>query len=245
METPAHAEHILNLHELVTGTADIKAILQGVTGFAANAMSQAAGADIDCALTLRRRKRTATVAGSSDKAILLDHIEQALGQGPCLDALDQGKPLLLDDVATDVSWPEYSQALAAEGCHSALGVPMDLGETSEAVLNFFASKPGLFTPAVIDEAAAFAHVAGSTLRLAIRIETVEQLNADLKTAMATRTVIDLASGAIMAQNRCTQEEAFKLITKASSHRNEKVHKVATDIITHLAGTVDGTLHFED
>lgn len=98
---------------------------------------------------------------------------------------------------------------------------------------------------MIDEAAAFAHVAGSTLRLAIRIETVEQLNADLKTAMATRTVIDLASGAIMAQNRCTQEEAFNLITKASSHRNEKVHKVATDIITHLAGTVDGTLHFED
>ncbi|WP_369745662.1 GAF and ANTAR domain-containing protein [Paenarthrobacter sp. AMU7] len=245
METPVHAEHILSLHELVTGTADINAILQGVTGFASTAMSRAAGEQIDCALTLRRRKRTATVAGSSDKAILLDHIEQDLGQGPCLDALDQGRPLLLDDVATDVSWPEYSRALAAEGCHSALGVPMDLGETSEAVLNFFAPKPGLFTPDVINEAAAFAHVAGSALRLAIRIETVEQLNTDLKTAMATRTVIDLACGAIMAQNRCTQEEAFKLITKASSHRNEKVHKVATDIITHVGGAAEGSLHFED
>ncbi|WP_416405535.1 GAF and ANTAR domain-containing protein [Arthrobacter sp. LFS091] len=245
MEPLVHADQILSLHELVTGTADIKAILQGVTGFASTALTQAAGDHIDCALTLRRRKRTATVAGSSDKAVLLDHIEQNLGQGPCLDALDQGKPLLLDDVATDVSWPEYSRALAAEGCRSALGVPMDLGETSEAVLNFFASKPGLFTPGVIDEAAAFAHLAGSTLRLAIRIETVEQLNADLKSAMASRTVIDLASGAIMAQNRCTQEEAFKLITKASSHRNEKVHKVATDIITKLTGAAGATPHFED
>ena len=152
---------------------------------------------------------------------------------------------MLDDVETDVSWPEYSRALAAEGCRSALGVPMDLGESSEAVLNFFASKPGLFTPEVVDEAAAFAHVAGSALRLAIRIETVEQLNTDLKTAMATRTIIDLACGAIMAQNRCTQEEAFKFITKASSHRNEKVSKVATDIITNLGGSADGPLRFED
>ena len=238
-------EHILSLHELVTGSAEIKAIPQGGAGLVANTLSQAAGVHIGCALTLRRRKRTATVAGSSDKAILLDHIEQALGQGPCLDALDQGKPLLLDDVAMDVSWPEYSRALAAEGCRSALGVPMDLGETSEAVLNLFASKPGLFTPDVINEAAAFAHVAGSTLRLAIRIETVEQLNTDLKTAMATRTVIDLARGAIMAQNRCTQEEAFKLITKASNQRNEKVHKVAADIITHVGGAAEEPLHYED
>jgi hypothetical protein len=135
-----------------------------MTGFAFAAMSQAAGDHIDCALTLRRRKRTATVAGSSDKAVLLDHIEQRLGQGPCLDALDQGKPLLLDDVATDVSWPEYSRAMAAHGCRSALGVPMDLGETSQAVLNFFASEPGLVYDFGGDEAAAFAHVAGSTLR---------------------------------------------------------------------------------
>ncbi|WP_425327184.1 GAF domain-containing protein [Pseudarthrobacter sp. NS4] len=113
-----------------------------------------------------------------------------------------GRPVLLDDVATDKNWPRYSRALAAEGCRSALGVPMDLGKTAEAVLNFFAPTAGVFTDTVIKEAEGFAHVAGSTLRLAIRIETGEQLNADLKTAMATRTIIDAACGVIMAQNRC-------------------------------------------
>ncbi len=245
METPAHAEHILSLHELVTSSSDITGILRGVTGFASTAMTRAAGAPIDCALTLRRRKRTATIAGSSEKAVLLDNIEQKLGQGPCVDALNAGHPMLLADVATDVEWPEYSRVLAENGCRSALGVPMDLGESSEAVLNFFASEAGLFTPEVIDEAAAFADVAGSTLRLAIRIETVEQLNRDLKTAMATRTVIDLACGVIMAQNRCTQEEAFKTLNKASSHRNEKVHVVASSIVANLSGTTTTSAYFED
>lgn len=245
MDSPGHAEHIISLHELVAGSADIQTILNGLTGFAADAISKAAGETIDCALTLRRRKRTATVAGSSDKAVMLDHIEQSLAQGPCLDALDLGHPVLLADVSTDTNWPEYSRALAVEGCHSALGVPMDLGETSEAVLNFFAPTTGVFTDEVISEAAAFAQVAGSTLRLAIRIETVEQLNADLKTAMATRTVIDAACGVIMGQNRCSHDEAFKLLAKASGHRNQKLHDVAAELIARLGVTPEHSLHFED
>ncbi|WP_258805739.1 hypothetical protein [Pseudarthrobacter sp. NS4] len=52
-------------------SADLQTVLNGLTGFAADAISKAAGQMIDCALTLRRRKRTATVAGSSDKAVML------------------------------------------------------------------------------------------------------------------------------------------------------------------------------
>jgi transcriptional regulator with GAF, ATPase, and Fis domain len=245
MEPLEQAEHILGLHELVTGSTDIQGILTGVTGFASDAMSQVAGVRIDCALTLRRRKRTATIAGSSDKAVLLDHIEQSLGQGPCVDALNAGHPVLLADVAAENSWPEYSRALAAAGVSSALGVPMDLGEISEAVLNFFAPTTGLFTEESIDAAAAFADVAGGTLRLAIRIETAEQLNRDLKTAMANRTVIDLARGVIMAQSRCSPEDAFKVLTEASSHRNQKLHTVAADLIAHLGGRPEAPLRFED
>ncbi|BCW61387.1 GAF and ANTAR domain-containing protein [Paenarthrobacter sp. MSM-2-10-13] len=245
MEPTANAEHIRSLHELVVGSSDIHGILNAVTGFARDAMSKVAGENIDCALTLRRRKRTATVAGSSERAVQLDKIEQELQQGPCLEALDAGHPVLLADVATDTKWPLYSRALAAEGVRSALGVPMDLGETSQAVINFFAPTAGIFTDAVIAEATAFADVVGSTLRLAIRIEAVEQLNADLKTAMSSRTVIDLACGVIMAQNRCNQDEAFSVLTKASSHRNQKLHAVASEIIANLSGSTDNQLRFDD
>ncbi|MFF2843295.1 GAF and ANTAR domain-containing protein [Paenarthrobacter sp. NPDC057981] len=245
MESFDHGEHIRGLHELVAGSADIKGTLDGLTRFAATAISQSSGAPIDCAVTLRRRKRTATVAGSSKKAVELDNLEQTLQEGPCLDALDKGRTVLLADVETDTNWPEYSKLLAGHGCHSALGVPLPLGETSEAVLNFFAPAPGLFTEEVIKEAEAFAEVAGSTLRLAIRIEAMEQLNADLKAAMASRTAIDLACGVIMAQSRISQDEAFRLLTQASSHRNQKLRTVAEEIVEKVTGSADAKLNFED
>ncbi|MDI2036468.1 hypothetical protein [Paenarthrobacter nitroguajacolicus] len=110
-----HEEHIRSFHELVTGSSDITGILKGVTVFAANAMSQPAEARIDCAITLRRRKRTATVAGNSEKAVDLDRIEKSLRQGPRLEAHTTGELTLLMNVATDVHWPKYSQILAAQG----------------------------------------------------------------------------------------------------------------------------------
>jgi hypothetical protein len=113
------------------------------------------------------------------------------------------------------------------------------------VLNFFAPAPGRFTDTVIKEAEEFARVAGSTLRLAIRIEAAEHLNIDLKAAMATRKIIDAACGLIMAQNRCGHDEAFNLLVKASSHRNQKLHDVAVDIIARMGLAPNHPLHFDD
>jgi AmiR/NasT family two-component response regulator len=61
--------------------------------------------------------------------------------------------------------------------------------------------------------------------------------------MEHRTTIDLACGVIMAQNRCSQEEAMALLTKASSHRNQKLRDLAADILGRVNnGPV--TTHFE-
>ncbi|WP_186329242.1 GAF domain-containing protein [Arthrobacter sp. U41] len=110
------------LVDLIADTEDIKSVLGGLTVFAAEMMSKATKAPIECAVTLRMRKRTATIGGSSDRAVVLDRIEQALGDGPCVDALDSGVPVLLGDVQSDPRWPEYRSALAAADVRGALGV---------------------------------------------------------------------------------------------------------------------------
>lgn len=89
------AEDFEQLVDLIAGTEDVKAFLDGLTGFAAGMMTRVCAAHIECAVTLRRRKRTATIGGSSERALILDRIEQSLGSGPCVDALDSGVPVLL------------------------------------------------------------------------------------------------------------------------------------------------------
>jgi AmiR/NasT family two-component response regulator len=63
-------------------------------------------------------------------------------------------------------------------------------------------------------------------------------------AMESRTVIDLATGAIMAQNRCGQETAFDILRRASIARNEKLNEVAAGVVASLSDAPVAT-HFDD
>jgi GAF domain-containing protein len=245
VDTDRQNEDFQRLHQLIGESEDIRGFLDGIAQHAAASLTRTAGAPIDCAITVKRRKRTTTIAGSSDKAVVLDRIEQDLGDGPCLEALRTFELVLLPDTGIDARWPEYSRNLAAAGYGSVLGVPVDVGDSASASLNFFSAKPGLFTAEAIAEAVAFTAMAGRALRLTLRIITAEQLADDLKAAMESRTAIDLACGMIMTQNRCSQEEAYQFILRASNSRNVKARTLAQEIIQRLAGTQETTTHFDD
>ncbi len=77
--------------------------------------------------------------------------------------------------------------------------------------------------------------ASKGLRLAVLIAEHSQTANNLRAAMESRTVIDVATGIIIAQNRCTQQEAMDLIKKASSNRNVKLRVVAQAIVESAGG----------
>ncbi|MFP5365757.1 MAG: hypothetical protein ACLGIS_02625 [Actinomycetes bacterium] len=91
----------MKLHDLIIGSTNVSGFLAELSGVAASTLSDSAGSLIECGVTLRRRKRSATVAGSSDRARELDRLEQVLGDGPCLASLETMKPVVLADVQTD------------------------------------------------------------------------------------------------------------------------------------------------
>ncbi|MFJ4226987.1 GAF and ANTAR domain-containing protein [Paenarthrobacter nicotinovorans] len=242
METREQNEDFKNLHQLIAA-GDVRNFLDGMTQYAATTLSRAAGVRVECAVRLWRRKRAVTVAASSDNALLLDGIEQAIGSGPAQEALETSRYVLLADVSTERRWPEYCEDLSAAGFRSALGVPLSLGMDSSAALNFFAPEAGKFTEDAIGEAEVFADIAAQALRLALRISTADLLAEDLKAAMARRTAIDLACGMIMAQSRCTQSEAFAFLQQASQNRNQKLHDVAEGIIAGISEPQETTKTF--
>jgi GAF domain-containing protein len=243
MDTPSNDEQFVKLHDMIIGSTNVSGFLNELSVLAASTLSETAGSEIECGVTLRQRKRSATVAGSSERATMLDKLEQALGNGPCLASLETMKPVLLADVDTDPRWPEYQKLLADNGCRSVLGVPLALDDHQSAALNFFASETGVFSDAVVHGAEGYAALAGRALRLALRIADARNLADDLSAALEHRTTINLACGVVMAQNRCSQEEAMAVLTKASSHRNQKLRDVAADVLGRVsAGEV--STHFE-
>jgi len=243
MATPSTDDQFLKLHDMIIGSTNVSGFLTEVSMLAAATLTETAGTKIECGVTLRQRKRSATVAGSSERARELDKLEQVLGHGPCLASLETMQPVILADVDKDPRWPDYQKVLADHGCRSVLGVPLALDENQAAALNFFADDSGVFSKDVTKKASGFADLAGRALRLALRIADAQNLAEDLSAAMQNRTIIDLACGVIMAQNRCSQDEAIALLTKASSHRNQKLRDVAADVLARVNGGAVST-HFE-
>ncbi|MGR0162228.1 GAF and ANTAR domain-containing protein [Paenarthrobacter nitroguajacolicus] len=233
-------EEFDRLNRLITSTDDLQGFLQGMAGLASESLSRVRGTQIECAVALHRRKHRTTIAGSSDIAVWLDQIEQRLHEGPCLEALDVGHAIVISDATEEQRWPNFSRTLADEGYRSALGIPLELGSDAKAVLDFFASPAEQFTPETVADAQVFADMAARALRLAVRITTAEQLVENLKAALEGRTVIDLACGMIMAQNRCSQFQAMEILKKASSDRNQKLYEVAETIVQRVNNSQTST-----
>jgi GAF domain-containing protein len=235
MSSSADHEAVQQLQEILVGAENAVEFLSGLSGMAAAAVSAAAGDDIECAVTLSLRRRPSTAAGSSQRALDLDRVEQALGDGPCIRALREMTAVMIDDVDSDGRWPAYARAVSGMNVRSSLGVPVEISGDARAALNFFATRPGAFTPDVYEKAVGFAAAAHNTLHLSVRINAAQHRAEDLEAALESRTAINLACGVIMAQNRCTQAEAMDILTKVSSNRNRKLRDIASELIEQLNG----------
>lgn len=234
---------ILELQSVLVGAGNASEFLTGLSRLAAASISEASGDEIDCAVTVKVRRRPLTAAGSSARAVELDRLEQAIGDGPCIKALREMSPVIIDDGSTDLRWPEVTKKFAGMGIHSSLGIPMEISDDASAALNFFATRPGAFTPDVFDKAVGFAAAARNILHLSVRIDSAHNRAKDLESAMQSRTAIDTACGVIMAQNRCSQAQAMEILTKVSSNRNRKLRDVAAELIEQVSGSGIET-HFE-
>lgn len=243
MTPAADNDHANQLQSILVGTEDATEFLSGLSKLAAAAVSEAAGADIDCAITVKMSRKPSTAAGSSKRAVELDQLEQAIGDGPCIKALRDMNPVVIDDVSSDPRWPELNRKFAELNVHSSLGVPLKISSQATAALNFFAAKPRAFTPNVYDKALGFAAAAHDTLLLSVRIGSAMGRAEDLEAAMRSRTAINLACGVIMGQNRCSQDKAMSILKAASSARNIKLRDVAASVLQSL-GHGPAKTHFE-
>lgn len=233
------AEH---LQDLVLQSSDVGELLHELATFSAASLS--ATGEILCGVTLMRHKKPATVATSDPRVQALDEVQYGYGEGPCLAAVRGLVTIHVPDLGEETRWPEYCTAARAEGIGSILSVPLPLEGEAKAGLNLYARRPHAFTAEDIEKAEAYAGEASKALRLAVRIAQLTDDRANLVAAMESRTTIDIAVGTIMAQNRCSQESAMKILRIASSSRNMKLRDVAAAVVASVADDPKVLTHFD-
>jgi GAF domain-containing protein len=231
--TGLQGEVASQLQDMVLEAADAEEFFQELAVFSASLLSPP-GSTVHCNVTVVRRKKPVTVACSDARARMMDELQYAFGDGPCLTAMRTGTTIYVPDVSREHRWPEYIRAVAKHGVQSILGVPLPLEGESTAALNIYSSRPHGITGEDIARAELFGEQSAKTLRLELRLTRLQEAKDNMEAAMKSRTTIDVAVGVIMAQNRCSQDAAFTILRRASSSRNVKLHDVAMGVIASIS-----------
>jgi GAF domain-containing protein len=221
-----------HLHELVLNSSDVEDFLMELAQVSARSLSEP-GDEVLSAITLLRRRKAATVASSSPAAEAVARLEYEFNQTPSLTASTTQETVQVPDIRHDGQWPDYSAALLGEGVRSVLALPFQLEGETKAALLLYSGRPNRFEARVLKFAQDFVSQTSLALRLAVRFAHHSETAANLRATLESRTVIDMAVGIIMAQNRCSQQDAFEILKTASSTRNSKLHEVATAVVKSL------------
>jgi GAF domain-containing protein len=229
------AASITELQALLLGTDSIDGFLQELAVLAARTLGQ----QVQCGITLQPNGRPYTVASSGPLALQMDEIQYGLDHGPCLASLRTGQENRIDDLAADRRWHRYALRALAHGVRSSLSLPLTAQGALVGALNLYSPRPAFFTETQTQQARRIAGEASVAVGIAARLAAQAILTDQLRASLATRSVIDQALGVIMAEQRCTAEEAFAILRTASHHRNLKLRQVAQDIVTGITGNPPG------
>jgi GAF domain-containing protein len=232
MTAESMAIESLGINELMTELAMLAAGLQGCGG-------------ASCGIVLDVGGLPSAIACSDELAARVEMIQQVVADGPCLSAMCTGQVASVEDAAQPGQWAEFGARAAAAGVGSSLSVPLTVGDRQVGALNLYAPDAGAFGETRLRWARGIAAAVSGVLALAAsRAEQARQVQ-DLRAALDARAVIDQALGILMAQQRCTSDEAFDILRRASQRRNVKLRDVAAGIVMGISGQPPRRPSFRD
>jgi hypothetical protein len=176
-----------------------------------------------------------TVATSDRAAWEADQVEFDTEAGPCVEALRAGAVHGAIDLASERRWPAWAAVASLLGFATAAGLPAEIDPGHRLALNMYAPAPQAFDDETLRRATLFAEEVARTLPAAVRLFEADERASHLEQALVSRSTIDQALGVLMAQNKCTPDEAFGVLRRASQSRNVKLRNVAAMIIERFTG----------
>ena len=183
-----------------------------------------------CGLTVEQAGHGVTVEYSGEMAARADERQYELDDGPCLQAMRTGETVSAADMSLERRWGSYPGRAREVGVSSSLSLPLRIGDRGRGALNLYSTRAHAFTDEDRRAAESWAAQAGSALAVALRMAEREAAVDHLHRGLTSRQVIGQAVGLLMAQRRCTAEDAFELLKTASQRSNEKLRDLAQRLV---------------
>ena len=223
------ARSLAALSNFFVGESTLKETLDRVAHLAQEALP-----DADMAgLTMLVDGRARTAVFTNDDAPEIDSAQYETGIGPCLDAFRHQEVFRIDDTTKDERWRPFSEAAAAHGIQSTVSLPLIANHEGVGALNLYSRSPAAFSDEDIEVGCRYATQAAIVLANSQAYWDAYQLSQDLATAMRSRAVIEQAKGIMMGAQRCSADEAFQILVRASQRENRKLREIAEELVSQV------------
>jgi GAF domain-containing protein len=153
--------------------------------------------------------------------------------------------VLSNDLASEDAWPTFTTAATAHGYAAVLSTAVLSGPEPvpfTGALNIYSRHRDRFDDSARDLAFLLATHASLALAMAHTRQALaqtENIVANLRHALDSRTIIGQATGILMARRKITANQAFNVLKRTSQNHNVKLAELAMllteepDITAHL------------
>ena len=170
-------------------------------------------------------------AASDPRSERVDELQFVLGEGPCVDAFDIRRPVLIADLAAGatVRWPMYTPAVRENGVRAVFAFPLQVGDARLGVLDVFRDSAGALSADQFTDALTFADVTVSAL-LEAQKGTGDVGGDDIGDAAERRAEVFQAQGMVMVQIGGTISDAIARMRAYAYAEGRGLSEVARDVV---------------
>ncbi len=228
--SPASARVFDQLGKILFGSSDSQSLAR-VLQRVAEAAQQLVPELSEVSVTLVEGGRARTVVFTGQLASYLDERQYELGFGPCTDAALSGGTIVVDtaDPAATAD-PEFARTAAKQGVKHSLSVGLPVPQRTVGALNMYSAADHAIAAKSVELAEAFAGYAAVAVANAALYQSAVEEARHMHEALKTRAVIEQAKGILMGSRRCSADDAFLLLARASQHQNRKLHDIAVELV---------------
>ncbi|WP_458780591.1 GAF domain-containing protein [Arthrobacter sp. D3-16] len=169
--------------------------------------------------------------GATDTVVLrADKLQYELGEGPCLSAWAEQRPIIIQDTQEDVRWPRWTAAVADLPLRSVLSAPLTAGGREIGALKVYSPLPLAFDDNSVFQIERLASPAAVLLGHARDREAAQRMSEEMAEALTRRDLVSKAQGILIERMNMNSQEALAVLLARSRGEGTPLHDVARDIL---------------
>jgi GAF domain-containing protein len=216
---------------IVAGARGVGALLGEVAEFAARAIPGVAGAGVALIDEGDGAPSVRTWAATAEFVHEIDVVQyEVLNEGPGITCMQSRRPTVSGSLGSDTRWPRFGGRVARMGVHSALSLPLIVGEHVIGAINSYANGRDAFGEHAVRLGSQFAGPAAVSIYNAQLLAVAQKRTEQLQRALDSRAVIDQAIGIIRSRTGVSADVAFDRLVRMSQSENTRLRVLAERLV---------------